>query len=181
MSFPVAVIAAEPADGVHVLRMGTSQGHDYTQAGAGESPVQRSAYLGTHDLPHARCVPSDAVPVPEVPHSRCPLMVHRNGLFPAHGAPALRVSWHRLRHHPWICDVLVISLVAGGGMLLAWQGWKGRMAFFDLVPHLPLPCFYVWMVYWTGRWIRHQQARSFTAALVTWGSGMYVFLELAPA
>ena len=43
------------------------------------------------------------------------------------------------------------------------------------------PFFYVWMIYWTGRWIRRREAKYLTAALVTWAAGMYVFLEIAPA
>jgi hypothetical protein len=43
------------------------------------------------------------------------------------------------------------------------------------------PCFYVWMLYWTGRWIRCREAKYLTAALITWAAGMYVFLEIAPA
>jgi Dolichyl-phosphate-mannose-protein mannosyltransferase len=71
------------------------------------------------------------------------------------------------------CALLAVGLygLSELGLFVAGSLW----------PRLPLPCFYVWMVYWTGRWIRHQQARSLTAALVMWGAGMYVCLELAPA
>jgi hypothetical protein len=43
------------------------------------------------------------------------------------------------------------------------------------------PCFYVWMIYWTWRWIRRRQAIYLTTAFVTWAVGMYVYLEIAPA
>lgn len=43
------------------------------------------------------------------------------------------------------------------------------------------PCFYVWMIYWTGRWVHRREAKYLTAALVTWAAGMYVFLEITPA
>ena len=43
------------------------------------------------------------------------------------------------------------------------------------------PAFYVWMIYWTGRWIRGGGAKYLTAALITWAAGLYVFMEIAPA
>jgi hypothetical protein len=43
------------------------------------------------------------------------------------------------------------------------------------------PFFYVWMIYWTDRWVREKSAKYLAAALVTWGAGMYVFMEIAPA
>jgi len=43
------------------------------------------------------------------------------------------------------------------------------------------PAFYVWMIYWTGRWIRGGEAKYLTAALITWAAGLYVFMEIAPA
>jgi len=42
-------------------------------------------------------------------------------------------------------------------------------------------CFYVWMVYWTTRWVERNNPRFLAAALVTWAAGMYVFMEMAPA
>ena len=43
------------------------------------------------------------------------------------------------------------------------------------------PFFYVWMIYWTDRWVREKSPRYLAAALVTWAAGMYVFMEIAPA
>ena len=43
------------------------------------------------------------------------------------------------------------------------------------------PFFYIWMVYWAGRWIIRNDWRYLAAAIVTWAAGMYVFLEIAPA
>ncbi|MBI3326880.1 MAG: hypothetical protein HYZ81_09280 [Nitrospinae bacterium] len=43
------------------------------------------------------------------------------------------------------------------------------------------PAFYVWMIYWTGRWIRSAETKYLTAALITWAAGLYVFMEIAPA
>jgi hypothetical protein len=42
-------------------------------------------------------------------------------------------------------------------------------------------CFYVWMVYWTARWVERDNPRFLAAALLTWAAGMYVFMEMAPA
>ncbi len=43
------------------------------------------------------------------------------------------------------------------------------------------PLFYVWMVYWTERWITRRNANYLAAAIVAWALGMYVFMEIAPA
>jgi len=43
------------------------------------------------------------------------------------------------------------------------------------------PFFYVWMVYWTAKWVEQRHARYLAAALLTWAVGMYVFMEIAPA
>jgi hypothetical protein len=43
------------------------------------------------------------------------------------------------------------------------------------------PFFYIWMVYWTSRWVARSDGRYLAAALLTWAAGMYVHMELAPA
>jgi hypothetical protein len=43
------------------------------------------------------------------------------------------------------------------------------------------PFFYVWMAYWTCWWVARRDARYLAAALVTWLTGMYAFMEIAPA
>jgi len=43
------------------------------------------------------------------------------------------------------------------------------------------PFFYVWLVYWIARWVERGNAKYLAAGIVTWGIGMYVFLEIAPA
>lgn len=45
----------------------------------------------------------------------------------------------------------------------------------------PIHFFYVWMIYWAVQWVTQRQARYLGAALVTWASGMYMFMEIAPA
>ena len=40
------------------------------------------------------------------------------------------------RHHPLLCGIAFVHLVATVGMLLALQGWKSRLVNFDLVPHV---------------------------------------------
>jgi hypothetical protein len=45
----------------------------------------------------------------------------------------------------------------------------------------PLPFFYVWMVYWTTRWMQTNQCKYLLTALVTWGAGLFVFMDMAPA
>ena len=46
---------------------------------------------------------------------------------------------------------------------------------------LPLQFFYVWMVYWASRWVSQKESSYLAAAVITWASGMYVFMEIAPA
>src|SRR5262249_50095074 len=41
------------------------------------------------------------------------------------------------------------------------------------------PFFYVWMVYWTTRWVMSRKTTYLAAAIVTWAAGMYVFMEIA--
>ena len=43
------------------------------------------------------------------------------------------------------------------------------------------PFFYVWMVYWTAKWVEQRDAKYLAAGLLTWAVGMYVFMEIAPA
>lgn len=43
------------------------------------------------------------------------------------------------------------------------------------------PFFYVWMVYWTTRWVMWRKTTYLAAAIVTFAAGMYVFMEIAPA
>ena len=43
------------------------------------------------------------------------------------------------------------------------------------------PFFYVWMIYFTDRWVREKNPKHLAFALVTWAAGMYVFMEIAPA
>lgn len=43
------------------------------------------------------------------------------------------------------------------------------------------PFFYVWMIYWAGKWVQWRDAKYLAIAVVTWALGMYVFLEIAPA
>jgi hypothetical protein len=45
----------------------------------------------------------------------------------------------------------------------------------------PIHLFYIWMVYLAGRWVRTKQAKYLAAAFAVWGTGMYVFMEFAPA
>jgi Dolichyl-phosphate-mannose-protein mannosyltransferase len=45
----------------------------------------------------------------------------------------------------------------------------------------PIHLFYVWMVYFAGYWVRTKQAKHLAAAIAVWGTGMYVFMEFAPA
>jgi len=45
----------------------------------------------------------------------------------------------------------------------------------------PMHFFYVWMVFFLGKWVAQQNATFLAAALLVWGIGMYVFLEIAPA
>ncbi len=51
----------------------------------------------------------------------------------------------------------------------------------SLWERLPLHFFYVWMVYWAGRWVSQKEPNYLAAALITWAAGMYVFMEIAPA
>lgn len=43
------------------------------------------------------------------------------------------------------------------------------------------PFFFVWMTYWTLRWVKQRQGRFLAAAVFTWSIGLYMFLEIAPA
>src|SRR5215831_7132648 len=45
----------------------------------------------------------------------------------------------------------------------------------------PIHSFYVWMVYWIVQWARRKDARYLAAAIVTFATGLNVFLEIAPA
>ena len=51
----------------------------------------------------------------------------------------------------------------------------------SLWERLPLQFFYVWMVYWASRWVSQKESSYLAAAVITWASGMYVFMEIAPA
>lgn len=42
------------------------------------------------------------------------------------------------------------------------------------------PFFFIWMVYWTEQWVTRREGKYLLFALVTWGAGMYVFMEIAP-
>jgi Dolichyl-phosphate-mannose-protein mannosyltransferase len=41
--------------------------------------------------------------------------------------------------------------------------------------------FYVWMIYCVGRWVDDDNPNLLAAALLIWATGMYVFMEMAPA
>jgi hypothetical protein len=43
------------------------------------------------------------------------------------------------------------------------------------------PFFYVWMVYWTLKWVKTGNGKFFVLAIVSAALGMYVFMEIAPA
>jgi hypothetical protein len=43
------------------------------------------------------------------------------------------------------------------------------------------PGFYVWMVYWAGKWVERKNSAYLAAAITIWAVGMYVFMEIAPA
>jgi hypothetical protein len=43
------------------------------------------------------------------------------------------------------------------------------------------PFFYVWLVYWTLKWAKSGAGKFLLLAIVTWASGMYVFMEIAPS
>ena len=43
------------------------------------------------------------------------------------------------------------------------------------------PFFYVWMIYWSSKWVKAGNAKYLGAAIATWAIGMYVFMEIAPA
>jgi hypothetical protein len=42
-------------------------------------------------------------------------------------------------------------------------------------------CFYVWMMYCIARWIDDRNPNLLAAAILVWATGMYVFMEIAPA
>jgi hypothetical protein len=71
---------------------------------------------------------------------------------------------------------------ACGILSLVLYGFSGIGIFFagSLWPR-GHPFFYVWMVYWTERWVTRGNANYLAAAIVTWAMGMYVFMEIAPA
>lgn len=75
------------------------------------------------------------------------------------------------------CAVLAVLLYGLSFRGLLFAGSMGQ-AFPGPRAH---PFFYVWMTYWTCRWVSRNDARYLAAALLTWAIGMYVFLELAPA
>lgn len=51
----------------------------------------------------------------------------------------------------------------------------------SLWPRAPIQPFFVWMVYWLLRWAIMRQAQALAIALGIWATGMYVFMEIAPA
>jgi hypothetical protein len=42
-------------------------------------------------------------------------------------------------------------------------------------------CFYVWMIYCTGRWVDEDNPNFLAGAILVWAAGIYVFMEMAPA
>ena len=42
-------------------------------------------------------------------------------------------------------------------------------------------CFYVWMIYCVSRWVDDKNPNVLAAAILVWATGMYVFMEMAPA
>jgi 4-amino-4-deoxy-L-arabinose transferase-like glycosyltransferase len=42
-------------------------------------------------------------------------------------------------------------------------------------------CFFVWMIYCVGRWVDHNDPKFLAGAILIWATGMYVFMEMAPA
>jgi hypothetical protein len=57
----------------------------------------------------------------------------------------------------------------------------GLSAAGSLWQRYPIHFFYIWMVYWTSQWVIQKKATYLAAAAITWASGMYVFMEIAPA
>jgi len=49
-----------------------------------------------------------------------------------------------------------------------------------LWPRAPVQPFVVWMIYWLRRWAVDRDGRGLAIALAIYGSGMYVFMEIAP-
>jgi hypothetical protein len=42
-------------------------------------------------------------------------------------------------------------------------------------------CFYVWMIYYVGRWVDEDNPNFLAGAILVWTAGMYAFMEMAPA
>jgi Dolichyl-phosphate-mannose-protein mannosyltransferase len=90
----------------------------------------------------------------------------------------------------YICTLVGIvllarrSLGAGCALLAAFLyafSDLGLAAASTVWQRYPIHAFFVWMVYWTARWIDDDRPAFLAAALVTWSCGMYVFMEMAPA
>ena len=71
------------------------------------------------------------------------------------------------------CAILSVLLygLSDLGLQVAGSVWE----------RFPLHFFYVWMVYWIGKWVERGNPKYLATAVVIWALGMYVFLEIAPA
>jgi Dolichyl-phosphate-mannose-protein mannosyltransferase len=71
------------------------------------------------------------------------------------------------------CAVLAVVLygLSELGLEVAGSVWE----------RLPLHFFYVWMLYFASQWVRRSDSRFLAAAILVWATGMYVFMEIAPA
>ena len=71
------------------------------------------------------------------------------------------------------CATLAVVLygLSGVGLFVAGSVWD----------RLALQFFYVWMVYWTVQWVTERNPKYLVAAILTLATGLYVFLEMAPA
>ena len=71
------------------------------------------------------------------------------------------------------CATLAVVLygLSGVGLLVAGSVWD----------RLALQFFYVWMVYWTVQWVTERNSKYLVAAILALATGLYVFLEMAPA
>jgi|GEM_PF-1781851 len=71
------------------------------------------------------------------------------------------------------CATLAVVLygLSELGLLVAGSVWD----------RLALHFFYVWMTYWIVQWVTERNAKYLVAAIVTLATGLYVFMEMAPA
>jgi len=66
---------------------------------------------------------------------------------------------------------VVLYGLSGVGLFVAGSVWD----------RLALQFFYVWMVYWTVQWVIERNPKYLVAAILALATGLYVFLEMAPA